>query len=297
MGKAAPPAPILKRLEAHGLKASRRALGAILTERDKSAIALAEVFDLRLPGPEDDLTARLYAPAGEVHANGIHLFFHGGGFTFCDTGTHDALCRRLAFGSGLHILSVDYRLAPEHPWPAQREDAEAAIRWVLGNRAALPGAAGPLILGGDSAGGHLALDLARQVNREAPGSVALTCLIYPLLHLDDAIWSAESKGLRPLGRAAVNLIRTRLAAPPPNLLDADPAMDPPCVLTYGGLADPVSPDCAAYEAALKSAGVVVHSATFKALPHGYANMTHLLPAARSAIDQTANLLRQAASQV
>ena len=297
MGKAAPPAPILKRLEAHGLKASRRALGAILTERDKQAFTLAEVIDLQLPGPQGALTARLYEPVGEIQSPGLLLFFHGGGFTFCDTGTHDALCRRLAHGSGLPILSVDYRLAPEHPWPAQRDDAEAAIRWVLGNRPALPGDAGPLILGGDSAGGYLALDLARQINRETPGAIALTCLIYPLLHLDDGVWSSDSKGLRPLGRAAVSLIRTRLSGPPPNLLDADPAMDPPCVLTYGGLADPVSPDCAAYEAALKSAGVGVHSATFKALPHGYANMTHLLPAARSAIDQTANLLRQAASQV
>jgi acetyl esterase len=297
MGKAAPPAPILKRLEAHGLKASRRALGAILTERDKQAVALAEVVDLQLPGPEGDLSARLYAPAGEVQDGGLLLFFHGGGFTFCDTGTHDALCRRLAYGSGLPILSVDYRLAPEHAWPAQRDDAEAAIRWVLGHRSALPGASGPLILGGDSAGGYLALDLARQVNRETPGAIALTCLIYPLLHLDDAIWSTGNKGLRPLGRAAVSLIRTRLAGPPPNLLDADPASDPPCVLTYGGLADPVRPDCVAYETALKAAGVIVYSATFKALPHGYANMTHLLPAARSAIDRTANLLRHAASQV
>ena len=83
---------------------------------------------------------------------------------------------------------------------------------------------------------------------------------------------------------------------PPNLLEADAASDPPCVLTYGGLADPVRPDCQAYEAALRTAGVPLQVAGFKALPHGYANFTHLLPPARAAVDETARLLRQALSQ-
>lgn len=293
MGRAAPTASILKRIEAEGVKAGRRALGVALKERDRKAVDLATVSDLTLPGPTGPMSARLYAPACETRLDGLLVFFHGGGFTFCDTGTHDALCRRLAHGSGLPILSVDYRLAPEHAWPAQRDDAEAAIHWVLANRAILPGSTGPLLIGGDSAGGYLALDLARQINRETPGAINRTFLIYPLLHLDDEIWKTANAGLRPVGRVAVNLIRSRLVDLPPNLLDADPASDPPCILTYGGLADPVRPDCQAYEAALRDAGVPLHVAGFKTLPHGYANFTHLLPAARSAIDRTALLLRQA----
>ena len=293
MGRAAPTASILKRIEAEGVKAGRRALGAALKERDRRARDLASVSDLAIPGPTGPMTARLYAAVTESHIDGLLVFFHGGGFTFCDTGTHDALCRRLAHGAGLPILSVDYRLAPEHAWPAQRDDAEAAVRWVLANRAALPGSTGPFLLGGDSAGGYLALDLARRVNRETPGAIDRTFLIYPLLHLEDDLWKTANAGLRPVGRVAVNLIRTRLVEAPPNLLETDPAADPPCVLTYGGLADPVRPDCQAYETALREAGVPLHVASFRTLPHGYANFTHLLPAARSAIDRTALLLRQA----
>ena len=295
MGRAAPTASMLKRIEAKGVKAGRRALGAALKERDRQAADLAEVSDLSLPGPAGAISARLYAPTCDTRLEGLLVFFHGGGFTFCDTGTHDALCRRLAYGSGLPILSVDYRLAPEHAWPAQREDAEAAIRWVLANRAVLPGAEGALLIGGDSAGGYLALDLARQLNGERPGLIDRTFLIYPLLHLDDAIWKTGNAGLRPVGRVAVNLIRSRLIEAPPNLLETDPSADPPCILTYGGLADPVRPDCQAYETALRHAGVPVAVAAFKTLPHGYANFTHLLPAARSAIDETARLLREALS--
>ncbi len=296
MGRAASRASILKQIEAQGVRAGRRALGKALSDRDRPAIDLADTTDFEIPGPAGPLKARLYQPNGAVRSQGLLLFFHGGGFTFCDTETHDALCRRLAHGSGAPIVSVDYRLTPEHAWPAQRDDAEAAVRWVAANRYALPCPVAPLILGGDSAGGYLALDLTRQLNAEQAGTIALTFLIYPLLQLDDAVWKTANAGLRTVGRVAVNLIRSRLVEAPPNLLEADPVGDPPCVLTYGGLADPVSPDCQAYEVALKAVGVPVHSARFKALPHGYANMTHLLPQARRAIDRTADLLRLALTQ-
>lgn len=293
MGRAGSSASIVRRIQAQGVKASRLALGAALTERDRQALGLAEVTPVEIPGPVGLIAARLYQPVDAARSDGLLVFFHGGGFTFCDTGTHDALCRRLAHGAGVPILSVDYRLAPEHAWPAQRDDAEAATRWIMANRPALPAPDAPLILGGDSAGGYLALDLARRINGEAPGAVARTFLIYPLLHLDDEIWKTANAGLRPVGRAAVHLIRARLVESPPNLLEADASADPPCVLTYGGLADPVRPDCQAYEAALHAAGVPLHVASFKALPHGYANFTHLLPPARAAVDETARLLRQA----
>lgn len=293
MGRAAPGPSIPDRLRVEGVKIGRRAIAAAVAERDNGARALADVTHLTIPGPAGDLAARLYTPIGEPGPDGLLVYFHGGGFTFCDAATHDALCRRIAHGAGLPVLSVEYRLAPEHAWPAQRDDAEAAVRWVLANRDGLPRPSAPLILGGDSAGGYLALALARLLNGETPGTVERTFLIYPLLHLEDDLWATENAGLRIVGRATVRLIRSRLVAPPPNLLDAPVEHDPPCVLTYGGLADPVSPDCRAYEAALRGAGVPVLSATFKALPHGYANLTHLAPPALRAVDETAALLRQA----
>lgn len=296
MGRAFPSSTLVDRIVAQGFKTGRRALGAVLNERDHQARDLAEVTELEIPGPAGPLPARFYHPTGDAEPSALLLFFHGGGFAFCDIGTHDALCRRLAHGANVAILSVDYRLAPEHAWPAQRDDAEAALRWLVQARAETVSEEVPLILGGDSAGGYLALDLTRQINEEAPGTIAVTCLIYPLLHLDDDIWKTERASSRPIGRAVVRVISSRLVQVPPNLLKADAGSDPPCVLTYGGLADPVRPDCLAYESALRAAGVPVQVGEFKALPHGYANMTHLLPPARAAIDQTAQLLRLALDQ-
>lgn len=289
MGRAVPTLSMMERLDGGGIAAARKALSIALTDRDRGARTLGEVEDLDVPGDDGLLPARLYR-AGQTDAPPL-VYFHGGGFTFCDIGTHDALCRRLAYGAGQSILSVGYRLAPEHAWPTQMDDALAAVRSVA---AAHPDR--PLIVGGDSAGGYLALQVARILNRERAGAVRQTFLIYPLLHLDDSIWATHNAGLRRLGRFAVGQIRTRLVDPPPSLLEDGVAGDPPCVLTYGGLADPVSPDCIAYETALRSAGIAVEARTFRSLPHGYANMTHLLPAARKAIDETAALLRRVASQ-
>lgn len=287
---------MIDRLNGLGVVAGRKALQAVTVGRDKAALKMCAVSDFVIPGPAGQLNARLYAPHQTAPGSPLMIYWHGGGFTFCDSGTHDALCRRLAHGSGVTILSVEYRLAPEHVWPAQIEDAMAAARWVLERELQTTGSAS-LLLGGDSAGGYLALSCARELNRERPGTVPLTCLIYPLLHLEDEIWATENAGLRRVGRVAVGIIRTRLVGSPPNLLETDASDDPACVLTYGGPADPVSPDCRAYQARLEQLGIPVHARCFTPLPHGYANMTHLLPAARAAVDSTAAMLGAAACEL
>ena len=284
---------MIDRLNGLGVAAGRKALQAATVGRDKAALKMCAVSDLMIPGPAGALNARLYIPRDTAPGAPLMIYWHGGGFTFCDSGTHDALCRRLAHGSGVTILSVDYRLAPEHPWPAQLEDAMAAARWVLERESRTSGGPASIVLGGDSAGGYLALACARALNAERPGTVPLTCLIYPLLHLEDEIWATENAGLRRLGRVAVGFIRTRLVEPPPSLLEAQIGGDPACVLTYGGPADPVSPDCRVYQAELERLGVPLYARCFTPLPHGYANMTHFLPAARAAVDSTAAMLGQA----
>lgn len=291
MARLAAPKAVIARLHEAGLTASRKALNSALTGRDPEAATLATVRDIVIPGPAGDLAARLYTPDNAPRPGPVMVFFHGGGFVYCDAATHDAFCRRLCDASGVSILSADYRLAPEHPWPAQMEDAEAVVRWALHN-AALLLTDGPLILGGDSAGAYLALAVARKINSETPGTVGSTCLIYPLLHLDDAVWSERIRDLRPVGRAAVSMIRTYLASPPPSLLDAAAHGDPPCTLVFGGPTDPVRPDCLTYEEQMRAAGVPVQSRCFAALPHGFINMTHLLPGARKAVRETGLMLAQ-----
>ena len=129
------------------------------------------------------------------------MFFHGGGFVICDIDSHDAPCRRLAGAAGMRVISVDYRLAPEAVFPAQLEDAEAAVRWAIAEAPSLQIDPSRLLVGGDSAGGYISVWVASKLNAERAGTVAGQVLIYPLLELHDDAWAASlSTHSRIVGR-------------------------------------------------------------------------------------------------
>jgi acetyl esterase len=119
------------------------------------------VEELRVPGGAGELAARLYRPAPAGALPALLVFFHGGGFVLGDLDTHDDVCRLLCRDSGMAVLSVDYRLAPEHPFPAPVEDALAAVRWVQANAARFGVRPEAVAVGGDSAGGNLAAVVAQ----------------------------------------------------------------------------------------------------------------------------------------
>ena len=108
-----------------------------------------------LPGPAGEIAARHYRPASGAAAP-LLVFYHGGGWTIGDLDTHDALCRLTCRDAGIHVLSIDYRLAPEHPAPAAVEDAYAAFKWAYEHAGELGADPGRVAVGGDSAGGNLA---------------------------------------------------------------------------------------------------------------------------------------------
>lgn len=140
------------------------------------APAIGKVKDICFPGPGGPLCLRAYSP----DAPGpwpVLLYAHGGGFVIGDLETHDKVCRTLCHHSGMLVVAVDYRLAPEHPFPAAPDDVEAALRWVLTNPAALGGDAGRIAVAGDSAGAQLALVASRRVNAKAVRALGL---IYPV---------------------------------------------------------------------------------------------------------------------
>ena len=168
----------------------RRALGFTLVGRDRDAGALCRRQDLTIPA-ETPLRARLYIPEGADPASPGLVFFHGGGFVFCDIESHDAFCARLAAAGRFRLLSVDYRLAPEARFPAQLEDAIAALTWARANAADLGVNPDRLGAGGDSAGGYLAIAASARVNADRPGSVSALALIYPLLQMDDEVWASS----------------------------------------------------------------------------------------------------------
>lgn len=140
------------------------------------APAIGKVNDTSFPGPSGPLRLRVYRPeaAGPWP---VLLYAHGGGFVIGDLETHDKVCRTLCHHTDMLVVAVDYRLAPEHPFPAAPDDVEAALRWVLANASALGGDANRIAVAGDSAGAQLALVASRRVNAKAVRALGL---IYPV---------------------------------------------------------------------------------------------------------------------
>jgi acetyl esterase len=283
-------AALLKRLDGYhrrGLGGVRTALRLALAGKDRAAPAMAEVRNLVLPGT--DLPGRFYRPPNAEPGSPALLFFHGGGFVLGDLDVYDAMCRRLAQAGAIAVLSARYRLAPEAPFPAQLRDGEAWARWLRAQADALDIDPARIGLGGDSAGAYVAIAATAALNAAEPGSVAAQVLIYPLLQLDDEVWASSLlRHSRIVGRLTVRYIRAQLleaGATIPSLLDADLAGAPPTLIVAGGMLDPVSPDCAAYFDKLRAAGALVRRLDYPPLMHGFANLTHVLPAARKATDE------------
>jgi acetyl esterase len=139
---------------------------------------VANVENRVIPGPAGDIPVRIYTPSG----NGpfpVLVFFHGGGWVICNLDTHDNICRNLTNQTPCIVVSVDYRLAPEHKFPAAPEDCYAATRWVAGNAAQLNGDPSRLALGGDSAGGNLTAVVAQMARDQGGPQLVFQLMIYP----------------------------------------------------------------------------------------------------------------------
>jgi acetyl esterase len=161
-------------------------LREVLATRVLAPIPLAGVRDVCVPARNRQIPVRLYLPTDRGLARDERLpvlvYYHGGGWTLGSLATYDSICRVLARASGTLIVSVDYRLAPEHPFPAGLEDAHLALEWTVRNADAFGGDARRLAIGGDSAGGNLATVVARRARQEQL-PVAFQALFYPSTHL------------------------------------------------------------------------------------------------------------------
>lgn len=140
---------------------------------------MADVREQEIAGPGGPLKLRLYTPKGE-RPFPLMVFFHGSGFVLCTLDTHDGMCRHLADGIGCVVVSVDYRLAPEHKFPAGPDDCLAATRWAADNAQALNADAGRIMVAGDSAGGNMAAVTALRVRDEGGPALCGQMLLYPV---------------------------------------------------------------------------------------------------------------------
>jgi acetyl esterase len=246
---------------------------------------------------------RIYTP---LDANAEVLpglvFFHGGGFVLGDLDTHDGLCRALANESGCRVVSVDYRLAPEHPFPAAVEDSIAAVDWIATNASALGIDASRLAVGGDSAGGNLAAVAAMLAKQRGAPKLGFQLLIYPVAQLG----GAETASMRENGKgyflekASMEWF-TRLYCPDATrrtdprlspLLARDLSGLPPAYVVTAGF-DPLRDEGKAYADKLDAAGVPVTYVNYPGMVHGFFSFRGLVPKAREAVAAAGGALRAA----
>lgn len=165
-----------------GLKLARLVTRPAMWLQNRNPPSVGETVDRTIPGPGGDLDTRLYLPDGEGPFPTV-VFFHGGGYVLGSIATHDRLCRLLTRESGCAFLSVDYRLAPEHPFPAGVEDAYAAVEWAADNPDAVSGD-GRLAVAGDSAGGTFAAVAALMAAERDGPDLDYQALVYPGVGFD-----------------------------------------------------------------------------------------------------------------
>ncbi|HEU0067375.1 MAG TPA: alpha/beta hydrolase [Sphingomonas sp.] len=264
---------------------ARQVYTAMKDVADPPVGELATILDLTIPGPAGAIPARLFDVADARAPGPVVVFYHGGGFVIGNIDTHASLCAQMSRMLDLPVVSVDYRLAPEAPWPAAPDDCEAAARWVAGNPAELPRTATGLILCGDSAGGALAIVTAMTL-RDAPAAVPVIVQapIYPVVdsHDDYPSFHDFADGYL-LTRETMAWFHAAYAAEAADVRGAPirgaMAGMPPAVIVTAGL-DPLRDQGRAYAAALVQAGVAVTYREALGNIHGFVTLRQAIPSSQ-----------------
>jgi acetyl esterase len=261
------------------------------------------VQNLTADGPLGPVPLRLYRPLGVPASAPLPalVFFHGGGWVIGDLETHDVLCRQLAAEAGVSVVAVDYRLAPEHKYPAAVDDAWAATHWIVAHAARLGIDPGRLAVGGDSAGGNLATVVALLARDQGGPVIASQLLIYPVTDL-----AAETASYREfcdgylLTRDSMCWFKAHYVSTEEEAADwrATPlraqslAGLPPALIVTAGF-DPLRDEGQAYAERLRDAGVRVDYLCYGGMIHGFVPMGRLIDTGNRAVSHIATSLRQA----
>jgi acetyl esterase len=281
------------------LEDSRRGLKMLALKFDEPCPPLAVRRDVEVPGAEGPLPARIYDASGDATARPTLLFVHGGGWVQGDLDTHDGLCGKLAAWAGIRVISIAYRLAPEHRFPAAPDDVLACYRALR----AMPGQWGVnpdrIAVGGDSAGGNLTAALMHDLQTRGLPLPAAQLLIYPAV--DTRMNSASMQALRDAYILPVRRIEWYLDQYLPAGQDrADPrvaplfsdrlAGQPPALIVVGGH-DPLRDDGVIYADALRRAGVAAELVEFEGQVHAFVSVTRAIPQGNAAIRTAAGWLK------
>jgi acetyl esterase/lipase len=263
------------------------------------AVPVAAVADRLVPGPAGELPVRVYTPEGSPPFP-IVVFFHGGGWVVGTLDSFDPLCRALAAAVPAVVVSVDYRLAPEHPWPAAAEDAYAATLWASRNAAELGGAQHRLAVAGESAGGNLAAVVALGARDRGGPAIAFQLLVYPPLDAagDTASWREFAEGFFLTADGMRWYWDHYLGGADGRAPDASPLR----AAFFGGLPpalvieadhDVLRDEGEAYAARLAQAGVPATASRYPGMVHGFVRWRAVTGAADAALQEAAAALRSA----
>lgn len=262
-------------------------------------LPIGHVEDRTIPGPGGGIPVRLYTPvdatAGVLPAL---VYFHGGGWVVGDLDSHDSVCRGLANASGCKVIAVDYRLAPEHTWPAAPDDSFAAVEWVIANAAAIGVDDQRIAVGGDSAGGNLAAAVTLRARAAQGPHISFQLLIYPAL---DATMGLASIGENAEGyfleKAGMDWFYGHYIPPEADMEDPDisplfsddlSALPAAYVVTAGF--DPLRDEGKDYALKLESAGVAVTHINYPGMVHGFFGFQATVDESREAVQAAGKAL-------
>jgi acetyl esterase len=263
--------------------------------------AVGRVENRTIPGPAGDIPVRIYTPEGRPPFP-VLVYFHGGGWVIGSLDSHDGVCRLLTNAVGCIIVSVDYRLAPEHPYPAAVEDTYAATRWVGEHAAEIAGDPRRIAIGGDSAGGNLTAVIALVARDRGGPPLVFQLLVYPVTDAPTdkrASYRDNADGYL-LSRADMDWYWKHYAGT--SARPGDPYLCPveakdlrglPPALVITAEFDPLRDEGEAYAARLREAGVTVRLTRYKGMIHGFFGMAALLAQARAATQEATEALRGA----
>ena len=261
---------------------------------------VARVENRRIPGPAGDLPIRIYAPDAKG-PQPVLVYFHGGGWVIGDLETHDGVCRALANAIPATVIAVDYRLAPEHKFPAAVDDAYAATRWVAEHATSIGVDPARIAVGGDSAGGNLAAVVALMAHDSGKPNLVHQLLVYPVTDaaMDTPSYEQNKEGYFLTGSLMIWFWKHYLKAPADreapyaSPLRARDLRNLPPALVITAEFDPLRDEGERYAARLRQAGVPVQLTRYDGIIHGFFGMAAVLPQATLAIEQAATALRSA----
>ena len=297
--RAIPPVHTLSPADARRFYRERR----FFTQAEPAPVASTR--DLQADGPHGAIPLRAYRPAGAAADTvlPVLVYFHGGGWTIGDLDTHDVLCRDLANGSGCAVVAVDYRMGPEHPFPAAVDDCLAATRWVRANAASLCVDVRRLAVGGDSAGGNLAAVVCLALRDAGDALPAFQLLIYPATDMRAVAPSHTTNAQGYVLTAdSIAYYRGHYIADPAQwtdwraspLLAGDHGRLPPALVVTAGF-DPLRDEGRQYADALSGAGTKAEYVCFERQIHGFITMGRVIDEANTAVALCAAALRRALS--